>query len=420
MRCAMVKGVFFWGLAGGIAPAADFYVDAIHGSDTSGNGSAASPWQTITFALQQGPSAGDTLHVLPGTYDTALGETFPLNLPAGLTVEGAGPSVTVLDGDNTNDVVKLASNTTLRALTVRESSHGWWNGGVVHWSPGSNILVERVVFTHNERGLHLWNGHSSVTIRDCVFVENGNDALSCFASTAISVLGCTFANNLKGMIFDASSGEVRGCIVTGSGNAGIQNSTANPSILTLSNNLVFGNAIDYDNVAPGPNSLSANPLYANPATGDLHIAPISPAVNAGFAAPALGPSDIDGDPRVVGASPDIGADERPTPDFVEHGEPRLGFVVTFDFFGAPSSPFVFLASPAAGNVPTPFGALLLNPGSLFVLFAGSLSPSGVSLVQVLAPSDPVFVDATIYLQEFGQATGGALALSTMRSLTLQP
>ena len=59
------------------------------------------------------------------------------------------------------------------------------------------------------------------------------------------------------------------------------------------------------------NSTFVDPLLANPAGGDLHLGPGSPAVGAAVVLPPLvaGSEDIDGTPRVSGAAADIGADE---------------------------------------------------------------------------------------------------------------
>ena len=51
------------------------------------------------------------------------------------------------------------------------------------------------------------------------------------------------------------------------------------------------------------------PLLVNAGTGDFHQQAGSPTVDAGAHDPANGPFDLDGDPRTLGASTDIGADE---------------------------------------------------------------------------------------------------------------
>ncbi|MFK7741561.1 MAG: DUF1565 domain-containing protein [Planctomycetota bacterium] len=76
-------------LASTAAAQAVFYVDQVNGSNATGNGTAASPFQTMTFAVSLSvPSQSLTLRLQPGVYSAANGESFPLDLPANVTVEG--------------------------------------------------------------------------------------------------------------------------------------------------------------------------------------------------------------------------------------------------------------------------------------------------------------------------------------------
>jgi len=81
------------------ALAGEHYVDAVGGSDSNGGSSPADAWRTLTHATTQLAGAGvpNTLRVAAGTYDSVLGETFPILLPDDLTLRGAPGSV--VDGD---------------------------------------------------------------------------------------------------------------------------------------------------------------------------------------------------------------------------------------------------------------------------------------------------------------------------------
>jgi len=59
------------------ALATDRYVDPT-GSNTSDCSDPNNPCKTITYALTRAEEEGDTIHVASGTYDTALGEIFPI------------------------------------------------------------------------------------------------------------------------------------------------------------------------------------------------------------------------------------------------------------------------------------------------------------------------------------------------------
>ncbi len=60
-------------------------------------------------------------------------------------------------------------------------------------------------------------------------------------------------------------------------------------------------------IVTGTVNLWGDPAFADPAGGDYHIGPGSAAVDAGVDAGVT--TDVDGDPRPVGAAPDLGADE---------------------------------------------------------------------------------------------------------------
>ena len=72
--------------------------------------------------------------------------------------------------------------------------------------------------------------------------------------------------------------------------------------------------------------IDADPLFVNPAAHDYHLSANSPCIDAGTAdAPGLPAADFEGDPRIVGSAPDIGADEYytgqlvPIPDIKVNG-----------------------------------------------------------------------------------------------------
>jgi hypothetical protein len=66
-------------------------------------------------------------------------------------------------------------------------------------------------------------------------------------------------------------------------------------------------------ITEGAGNISADPLFANPATGDFHLKPGSLAIDAGAVQDRTLPSDLDGHPRVQGLAPDLGAFETPVP-----------------------------------------------------------------------------------------------------------
>jgi parallel beta-helix repeat protein len=129
-----------------------YYADAINGNNTPGAGTAASPWKTITYALNQISGTGNTLNVAAGTYNTGLGETFPIMIKSGVSLSGAGIDESVLDAQGTNTVVKAVgisdATTTVRGFTIQGGGNSNQGGGLFI-SAGSVLTVDGCKITAN-------------------------------------------------------------------------------------------------------------------------------------------------------------------------------------------------------------------------------------------------------------------------------
>jgi hypothetical protein len=92
------------GLAPPAAGVTTVFVSATAGNDATGSGNCAAPYKTISKAVV-GTTNGAVIRAAPGTYNTALGETFPINLPAGVSLigdeanRGQGTTGTKIIGD---------------------------------------------------------------------------------------------------------------------------------------------------------------------------------------------------------------------------------------------------------------------------------------------------------------------------------
>jgi hypothetical protein len=165
----------------------DWYVSASGGSD-SNTGHMAKPFKTITKALSVA-SSPQVVKVLPGLYDTAAGEVFPLTIPSGVSLIGneslkgtdtiirggadlggtsacvrTGPGALIAGMSITNNLVPgsgqvygieiTEANVTLRNCTILDCTYGpaiMGNAGVIFYSSGNNARITDCRFINNSR-----------------------------------------------------------------------------------------------------------------------------------------------------------------------------------------------------------------------------------------------------------------------------
>jgi hypothetical protein len=155
------------------------------------------------------------------------------------------------------------------------------------------------------------------------------------------------------------------------------------------------------------NNQSALPLFVDATGGDFHEAAGSPTINAGINNAANGSTDFDGDPRIMNARTDIGADEWPTLDRVTRlsGNDRIGTAIAISgdgFAGTGSAGAVVLAR--ADTFPDALAGTPLavaKHGPLLLTGSTALDPRTKAEIQRVLSSGK-----TVYL------LGGAGALST--------
>ena len=114
---------------------ADWWVSPI-GSDLTGTGAHSAPYRTITEALTHAVD-GDAVKVLPGVYNVAAGEVFPLTLPTGVDLIGIGPGKPKILGDTLDSVIAVTSPR-LTEISGLEIAYGGSAGGLVQ---GGGIFV---------------------------------------------------------------------------------------------------------------------------------------------------------------------------------------------------------------------------------------------------------------------------------------
>ncbi|WP_341526487.1 DUF1565 domain-containing protein [Nostoc sp. UHCC 0302] len=168
------------------ATATVIYVDPATGADTAGAGAtAAAPYKTIAFALGQA-QAGTIIQLAPGNYNKESGETFPLALKPGVTLQGdesaKGQGILITGGGfytsrtfARQDITILAEqNTTITGVTVTNPN----SRGTGVWVESTNPVIKNSTFTNSVREGVFVTGTGNPKIENNLFVQNKGNGVS--------------------------------------------------------------------------------------------------------------------------------------------------------------------------------------------------------------------------------------------------
>lgn len=162
------------------------YVNPATGQDNPTAGtSATAPYKTIAFALTQA-QPGTTIRLAPGNYNQESGETFPLLLKSGVTLQGdeatKGQGVVITgSGFYTSrtfarqEITILAdNNTTIAGITVTNPTQR----GTGIWVESTNPTIQNSTFTNNGREGVFVTGTGNPKIEGNVFIQNKGNGIS--------------------------------------------------------------------------------------------------------------------------------------------------------------------------------------------------------------------------------------------------
>ncbi len=194
------------------------------------------------------------------------------------------------------------------------------NGGAMRNSTSSSPLLTNCTFSGNSAGSeggglnNIWS--SSPTLTNCTFHGNtaGSEGGGIFNSwdSSPTLTNCTFTGNSAadgGAIsnYESSSPTLTNCILWGDTSPEVFGTVMSEPVITYS---------DIDGGYTGVGNIDADPLFVDAGSGDYHLAPGSPCIDAGLnTAPDLPAYDFEGDPRIVDGDvdgvpiADMGVDE---------------------------------------------------------------------------------------------------------------
>jgi hypothetical protein len=298
-------------VSGVCAPAATHYVDV--------NSTNATPpytnWVTAATSIQDALGAalaGDEVVVADGFYYAPVLVGIPLNVRS-----VNGPESTTIDGSYLNQCAYLTNGASLSGFTLTRG-RVFDNGGGVSGGTLNNCKL-----TFN------WSGFSGgaaylCTLNNCTLSDNqtysspGADAFGGGAYQC-TLNNCSLISNSAGAVTNGYSFygygggayycTLNNCILSFNSALGTHNFGGGAANCTLNNCIFWLNAASQGADVYGclGSYATADPRFVH---GNFpHLAPSSPCINAGNNSYVTTAIDLDGNPRIIGGTVDIGAYE---------------------------------------------------------------------------------------------------------------
>ncbi|MBD2089130.1 DUF1565 domain-containing protein [Microcoleus sp. FACHB-1515] len=155
------------------------FVHPTLGNDSSGVGSQSAPFRTISQALRVA-QPNTTILLAAGTYSSETGETFPIVMRSGVTIQGdpgtRGQGVIIRGGGVYGS--RTSANQNVAILGANQAG-----------------LVGVTVTNSNPRGYGLWVESTSPTVQNNTFTGSTHDGISIVGNAAAIVQGNYFTRN---------------------------------------------------------------------------------------------------------------------------------------------------------------------------------------------------------------------------------
>lgn len=332
--------------------ASSYYVNAATGNDANPGTSAAAPLKTISRGLLLAIN-GDAVQVMPGTYNVALGESFPLILGSGVVLRStAGPEQTIIDATQANPRTRVFvldgcnSRTRVEGFTITggrttATSMNPDGGGGIRITGGCQAVIRRNIIRGNQAigvmggpsqqgGLGLGGGiyadASAPSIVNNVFASN-------------SATGGKGGNAAPENPFPGGGGEGRG--------GGIYTSGSNGG--TITNNTFYGNAANGGNGSDDGGVMGGSIGGGTFTDGVATIANIFSNNSANIGSGVSGPvTQTAGSLHTASGTP---ANNLFFSSFPDHGTTGTNAVLDQNpmFLGAPNDLDIASGSPATGK-----------------------------------------------------------------------
>jgi len=292
-----------------------------------------SSWFTAATNIQDAvnaASAGDEIIVTNGIYTSEANFTASsygvvtsgVSVYDALTVRSVnGPRVTIIDGGSQVRCIYLTNGATLSGFTLTNgtaSDYAAIGGGALC---ESSAVLSNCVLSGNSAV--DGGGSYSGVFYNCTF--SGNNAAGGGGGIKVGVLyGClVVGNSAQKSGGGAYISSLYNCAVVGNSPDGVEGYNSNhiPEPSYAYNCIIYFNSnrdvvvceLDHSCIGsgedPGTSSFTNNPFFIDTAIGDYRLQSGSPCIDAGANEWVTNSTDLDGNPRIVNGTVDMGAYE---------------------------------------------------------------------------------------------------------------
>lgn len=195
------------------------YVDGNAGVDVPSGGTWTAPLRTITFALGE-VAAGDTVHVLPGVYGTAGGESGDYDIQPAVTLRGVSSDSCVLSGSGSQyRCVELGDGAVFEGFTLVNA--GTDQIGILTERSGAiRDVAIHTPFEYAAMRADGVGGDNTVLIERCQLVNstapNTETAIELYGGTRCEIRECTVSGWQTGLHIEKDSSPlIEYCSITG-------------------------------------------------------------------------------------------------------------------------------------------------------------------------------------------------------------
>ena len=180
----------------------------------NGDGSVNNPYSSIAAALATKPVAGTIIQLNQGVYSAETGESFPIKLPAGVTLRGE-PTVrginTFIKGSgkfvspsftSQNITILADDDVRVEGITLTNPND---RGTAIWLEKGKRVAIANNTFVNSEREGVFLAGSADAIVSENIFKKNGANGLSAVGSSTGEIRNNVFEDTGFGLAIGQKS-----------------------------------------------------------------------------------------------------------------------------------------------------------------------------------------------------------------------